>query len=95
MIIYKELVEKMKEKGITSFAVRKAANKKSLSGYEGFISESTFVKLNNNRPVELGVIEKILNELDITEIKLVKNNENNFEIIIPNKISPDEKNNEN
>lgn len=86
MIIYKELVERMKKKGITSFAVRKAANKKTLSGYEGFISESTFVKLNNNRPVELGVIEKILNELNIDEIRLVKNSENNFEIVIPDKI---------
>lgn len=89
MIIYKELVDRMKEKGITSFAVRKASNKKTKSGYEGFISESTFIKLNNNRPVELGVIEKILNELNIQEIRFIKDGDD-FKIVIPQETEKEE-----
>ena len=52
------------------------------------------MKLNQGY-IGLEIIEKVLNELNITEIRLVKNNENNFEIIIPDNPPSDEKNNAN
>lgn len=60
------------------------------------MSQCTYTRMKLNQGyIGLEIIEKVLNELNITEIRLVKNNENNFEIIIPDNPPSDEKNNAN
>ena len=44
------------------------------------------MKLNQGY-IGLEIIEKILNELNIDKIQLVRDSENNFEIIIPDETS--------
>lgn len=78
MFYYDQLVTKMKENGITGFTIKKGQSK------EGFMSQCTYTRMKLNRGyVGLEIIEKILNELNIQEVRLVKNSENDFEIIIP------------
>ena len=90
MINYDQLVAKMKENGITGFTIKKGQSK------EGFMSQCTYTRMKLNQGyIGLEIIEKVLNELNITEIRLVKNNENNFEIIIPDNPPSGEKNNAN
>lgn len=82
MINYDQLVDKMKENGITSFTIKKGQSK------EGFMSQCTYTRMKLNQGyIGLEIIEKILNELNIDKIQLVKNSENNFEIIIPDETS--------
>ena len=78
MINYDQLVSKMKENGITSFTIKKGQQK------EGFMSQCTYTRMKLNQGyIGLEIIEKILNELNIDKIQLVRDSENNFEIIIP------------
>ena len=82
MINYNQLVSKMKENGITSFTIKKGQQK------EGFMSQCTYTRMKLNQGyIGLEIIEKILNELNIDKIQLVRDNENNFEIIIPDETS--------
>lgn len=82
MINYDQLVERMKENGITSFTIKKGQSK------EGFMSQCTYTRMKLNQGyIGLEIIEKILNELNIDKIQLVRDTENNFEIIIPDEIS--------
>lgn len=77
MINYDQLVTRMKENGITSFTIKKGQPK------EGFMSQCTYTRMKLNQGyIGLKIIEKILNELNIDKIQLVRDNENNFEIII-------------
>ena len=80
MINYDQLVTRMKENGITSFTIKKGQPK------EGFMSQCTYTRMKLNQGyIGLEIIEKILNELNIDKIQLVRDNENNFEIIIKGK----------
>ena len=82
MINYDQLVERMKENGITSFTIKKGQSK------EGFMSQCTYTRMKLNQGyIGLEIVEKILNELNIDKIQLVRDTENNFEIIIPDEIS--------
>ena len=82
MINYDQLVERMKENGITSFTIKKGQPK------EGFMSQCTYTRMKLNQGyIGLEIIEKILNELNIDKIQLVRDNENNFGIIVPDDIS--------
>ena len=82
MINYDQLVDKMKENGITSFTIKKGQSK------EVFMSQCTYTRMKLNQGyIGLEIIEKILNELNIDKIQLVRDTENNFEIIIPDKTS--------
>ena len=75
---YVQLVDKMKENGITSFTIKKGQSK------EGFMSQCTYTRMKLNQGyIGLEIIEKILNELNIDKIQLIRDSENNFEIIIP------------
>ena len=52
------------------------------------MSQCTYTRMKLNQGyIGLEIIEKILNELNIDKIQLVKNIENNFEIIIPDETS--------
>ena len=52
------------------------------------MSQCTYTRMKLNQGyIGLEIIEKILNELNIDKIQLVKNSENNFEIIIPDEPS--------
>ena len=52
------------------------------------MSQCTYTRMKLNQGyIGLEIIEKILNELNIDKIQLVKNSENNFEIIIPDETS--------
>ena len=86
MINYDQLVAKMKENGITGFTIKKGQSK------EGFMSQCTYTRMKLNQGyIGLEIIEKILN---IDEIRLIKNSENNFEIVIPAEAPPEEEKNE-
>lgn len=77
MINYDELINTMKENGITGYTIKKGHDK------EGFMSQCTYTRMkSNNGYIGLEIIEKILNELNIDEIRLVKDGEN-YRIIIP------------
>ena len=82
MINYDQLVTRMKENGITSFTIKKGQPKEG-QPKEGFMSQCTYTRMKLNQGyIGLEIIEKILNELNIDKIQLVRDNENNFEIII-------------
>lgn len=77
MINYDELIKQMKDNGITGYTIKKGNDK------EGFMSQCTYTRMkSNNGYIGLEIIEKILNELKIDEIRLVKDGEN-YKIIIP------------
>lgn len=77
MINYEQLVTKMKENGITGFTIKKGNAK------EGFMSQCTYTRMKLNQGyIGLEIIEKVLNELNIDEIRLIKDGDD-FKIIIP------------
>lgn len=60
MIIYKNILEKLKEAGYNTTRIRK----------EKILSESTLTKLRNNEPINLETLDKIceLTGADIPEL---------------------------
>lgn len=77
MIIYDELISKMSENNITSFTIKKGKAKENL------INQYTYSRMKNNAgSIGLDILEKLLKEMDIDEVKLIRDGDD-YKITFP------------
>ena len=71
MIIYDEMIAKMRENGITSYTIKGNAEK------ESYMSQGSYTRMKNNKGyIGLELIEKLLNSMKINRVELIRDGDN-------------------